>query len=98
MGTDVIVITNRNESPNAAGEIKQVVARPSQAPAPMQTKPSIVSDHSDGTPEQGQLHFVGREAGPWAVMPMQRGPKAAHKPCTGSTEYCFFLFFGHLLS
>jgi len=77
MRTDVIVITNHPESPDAAGEIKQVVARPSQAPAPMQTKPHIGADHSDGAPEQGQLHFVGREAGPWAVMPMQRGPETA---------------------
>jgi hypothetical protein len=38
-GTDVIIITNHPEAPDAPGQIKQVVARPSLAPAPMLSKP-----------------------------------------------------------
>jgi hypothetical protein len=94
MGGDAVVITNHPESPDASGEIEQTATRPSHAPPPVLSKPQIGSDQIVCTPEQGQVHFVGSEAGPCVVMPMRRGPEAAHKPCARSTEYCLFLFFG----
>jgi hypothetical protein len=58
----------------------------------MPSKPNIGSDHIDGTPEQGQVHVVGSEPDPCAVMPMHRGQEAAHQPCRGQPNFIFFSF------